>query len=393
MPKITRGHSTTAARKAAMEAPIKKGKNLKKEREDQEVIKRIKKEEEEKEVEIKTKTEIETKIETKIETETETKTKKEDNTVYGEILPADEKQLFDLIQAYPKGISSVLALQHLDGWSINDLVTVGNSLSKKDLIEIRSSGTGPGNNVLTFVAVSEEEVHKLRSMDANEKIIYGYIKEAGSKGIWQKDLKIKSGIHQKQVLASLKALEKRKIIKTVKSIKNSIKRVYMLYELAPSDEVTGGTFYQDNELDVEFIEILSTAIYRKILKDSMSVSEDQLLPANYPYYPTVSSLSHFLNNSDLFRSGVSLDNDDVQGLLDRLVYDGKIEKRLRSSLGAGAGTEDEEDLWMYKAVNSNKSENVLTDTPCGQCPVFKMCDSLGEVNPTTCQYFSKWLEF
>ncbi len=41
----------------------------------------------------------------------------------------------------------------------------------------------------------------------------------------------------------------------------------MLYELAPSDEVTGGTFYQDNELDVEFIEILSTAIYRKILKD------------------------------------------------------------------------------------------------------------------------------
>jgi len=56
-------------------------------------------------------------------------------------------------------------------------------------------------------------------MDANEKIIYGYIKEAGSKGIWQKDLKIKSGIHQKQVLASLKALEKRKIIKTVKSIK------------------------------------------------------------------------------------------------------------------------------------------------------------------------------
>jgi len=371
MPRVSREHSTTAARKTAMEAPIKKEKEIKKEREETEIISPIKKEVE----------------------ETKPETKKEDNTVYGEVLPADEKQLIDLIQAYPKGISSVLALQHLDGWSINDLVTVGNSLSKKDLIEIRSSGTGPGNNVLTFVAVSEEEVHKLRSMDANEKIIYGYIKEAGSKGIWQKDLKIKSGIHQKQVLASLKALEKRKIIKTVKSIKNSIKRVYMLYELAPSDEVTGGTFYQDNELDVEFIEILSTAIYRKILKDSMSASEDQLLPANYPYYPTVSSLSHFLNNSDLFRSGVSLDNDDVQGLLDRLIYDGKIEKRLRSSLGAGAGAEDEEDTWMYKVVNNNKSNNVLTDTPCGQCPVFKMCDQLGEVNPTTCQYFSKWLEF
>jgi len=31
---------------------------------------------------------------------------------------------------------------------------------KKDLIEIRSSGTGTGNNVLTFVVVSEEEVKK-----------------------------------------------------------------------------------------------------------------------------------------------------------------------------------------------------------------------------------------
>ncbi|ORX64422.1 RNA polymerase Rpc34 [Anaeromyces robustus] len=348
MPKVTREHSITATRKAAMESPIKKEKK---------------------------------------------NTKEKDNTVYGEILPADEKQLIDLIQAFPKGISSVLALQHLDGWSINDLVTVGNSLSKKDLIEIRSSSSGAGNNVLTFVAVSEEEVHKLRSMDANEKIIYGYIKEAGSKGIWQKDLKIKSGIHQKQVLASLKALEKRKIIKTVKSIKNSIKRVYMLYELAPSDEVTGGTFYQDNELDVEFIEILSHAIYRKILKDSMPTEEDQLLPANYPYYPTVSSLSNFLNNSDLFRSGVSLDNDDVQGLLDRLVYDGKIERRLRTSIASNS-IDDDDDTWMYKAVNTSKSsETTLTCTPCGQCPIFKMCSDLGEVNPSSCEYFSKWLEF
>ena len=120
----------------------------------------------------------------------------------------------------------------------------------------------------------------------------------------------------------------------------------------------------------------------------MSSSEDQLLPANYPYYPTVSSLSNFLNNSDLFRSGVSLDNDDIQGLLDRLIYDGKIEKRLRSSL-ASNGAEDEDDAWMYKAVNTSKTDNVLTDTPCGQCPVFKMCNSLGEVNPSTCQYFSK----
>jgi len=128
------------------------------------------------------------------------------------------------------------------------------------------------------------------------------------------------------------------------------------------------------------------------LNQSMPESEDQILPSNYPYYPTVSSLSNFLNNSDLFRSGVSLDNDDVQGLLDRLVYDGKIEKRLRTTT-LGSSGDDEDDAWMYKAVNNSKSETTLTSTPCGQCPIFKMCNDLGEVNPSSCEYFSKWLEF
>jgi len=82
MPRVSREHSTTAARKAAMDAPIKKEKEIKKEREETEIISPIKKEVE----------------------ETKPETKKEDNTVYGEVLPADEKQLIDLIQAYPKVI-------------------------------------------------------------------------------------------------------------------------------------------------------------------------------------------------------------------------------------------------------------------------------------------------
>ncbi|TFK89345.1 hypothetical protein K466DRAFT_584713 [Polyporus arcularius HHB13444] len=32
--------------------------------------------------------------------------------------------------------------------------------------------------------------------------------------------------------------------------------IYMLYDLQPSEELTGGPRYTDNELDIEFIELL-----------------------------------------------------------------------------------------------------------------------------------------
>lgn len=43
------------------------------------------------------------------------------------------------------------------------------------------------------------------------------------------------------------------------------KKVYMLYELEPSTELTGGAWYTDNEMDMGFIESLSTQVYKYIV--------------------------------------------------------------------------------------------------------------------------------
>lgn len=43
------------------------------------------------------------------------------------------------------------------------------------------------------------------------------------------------------------------------------RKVYMLYELEPSVELTGGAWYTDQELDVEFIDQLSNQLYRFIV--------------------------------------------------------------------------------------------------------------------------------
>lgn len=61
-------------------------------------------------------------------------------------------------------------------------------------------------------------------------------------GIWTKDLKHKSNLQQPQVAKILKTLESRKLVKSVKSVTSGNKKLYMLFELEPSREVTGGAW-------------------------------------------------------------------------------------------------------------------------------------------------------
>jgi DNA-directed RNA polymerase III subunit RPC6 len=50
-------------------------------------------------------------------------------------------------------------------------------------------------------------------------MVYQYIKASENKGIWIKDLKLKTNLHQNTLSKVLKNLESRKIIKAVKSVK------------------------------------------------------------------------------------------------------------------------------------------------------------------------------
>ena len=78
----------------------------------------------------------------------------------------------------------------------------------------------------------------------------------------------------------LKSLVQKQLIKSVKSVKvctyvilvrigphpskNPTRKIYMMYHLEPSTEMTGGAWYSDNELDTEFIKLLCSACLRFI---------------------------------------------------------------------------------------------------------------------------------
>jgi len=245
-------------------------------------------------------------------------------------------------------------------------------------------------------------------MDDNERIIYRYIKAAGNKGIWIKDLKAKSQIHSKNVQDAIKSLEKRQVIKSVKSVKNPIKKVYMLANLIPSEEVTGGTWYTDQEFDAEFIEGLSRTALRFI--ESRSVpppTADYIFPKDYDKFPTVKEIRDVLLGI-VDKSMVTLSLSDTLAILERLIYDGRIVRIPKHSIGPIVDYELEEEdnneikrflqtpndtgrHWAYKAVKRNPAMNALQNIPCGKCPVFHDCGDTGPITPLTCQYFQDWL--
>jgi DNA-directed RNA polymerase III subunit RPC6 len=72
---------------------------------------------------------------------------------------------------------------------------------------------------LHFRSRSATEADKVKDISGNERILYAIIKAAGNKGIWIKDIKARSNLHSQVVTTCIKNMEKRLIIKAIKSIK------------------------------------------------------------------------------------------------------------------------------------------------------------------------------
>ncbi|KAJ8323320.1 hypothetical protein BDV3_004261 [Batrachochytrium dendrobatidis] len=318
-----------------------------------------------------------------------------------------EQQLLVALRRNPKGSDQNTLLTALPTWSENDIALALNSLSAKQHVDFLQ---GPGQTLL-FRARDDEEISKTGSMSDNERIVYQFIKASGNKGTWIKDIKVKSGLHAQIVTQMIKNLEKKVLIKAVKSVKTPTKKVYMLSELDPSVELTGGAWYTDQELDVEFIDQLAHQIYKYICSKSFPPNTNSIFPSSHPY-PTCNDLHKWISKSGI--TTVQLSHTDVQSLIDRLIFDGKVEQiqsiHTGSSMGRlemfsnptdrlDSGDEDEwnggdEDIWAYRATRSSVlNGSVWTDVPCGRCPVFSFCEEGGPVSPSGCVYFKKWLSF
>lgn len=217
--------------------------------------------------------------------------------------------------------------QHSGLGSLNDLMTIVQELLDKNLIKLIKQ-----NNELKFQAVDVSEAQKKSAMSAEEALVYSYIEASGREGIWTKTIKAKTNLHQHVVLKCLKSLESQRYVKSVKSVKFPTRKIYMLYNLQPSIDVTGGPWFTDSELDVEFINSLLTIVWRFVsertypngFKNFSQGQKERLYAPSVNNHSTTQEILDFISAAQV--ANVELSTANIRSLCDVLVYDDKLEK-------------------------------------------------------------------
>jgi len=148
-----------------------------------------------------------------------------------------EQEFISMFQepVYRDGISSSTLKSKFGESRYPLLVGVINKLMKASKLNISRLG-----DELFYQLVSDDLATKLSGLDETSRMVYQFIERAGNLGIWTKDIKTRSNIHQQTLNKIIKALESRKLVKPVKSVNSKTKNLYMLYNLTPAEEITGG---------------------------------------------------------------------------------------------------------------------------------------------------------
>jgi len=106
-----------------------------------------------------------------------------------------------------------------------------------------------------------EAAAKVRILGQDERMVYGLVEEAGQIGIWIRNLKAKTGIKDGKAMDKIiNKLQAQELIKNVKNIKAPAQKTYVLFHLAASSEVTGGSFYDGGDLDDSLVDDLGNFI-------------------------------------------------------------------------------------------------------------------------------------
>ncbi len=82
---------------------------------------------------------------------------------------------------------------------------------------------------------------------------------------------------QHTLTKTLKILEQRSLVKSVRSVVSKSKKLYMLYDVMPAKEITGGPWYSDQEFDHEFVAELGNFVVQIVrgpgMMDLAGISE------------------------------------------------------------------------------------------------------------------------
>ncbi|KAI3443801.1 hypothetical protein Pfo_000466 [Paulownia fortunei] len=211
-----------------------------------------------------------------------------------------------------------------------------------------------------------------------ERAILSLIKSKKDLGIWVREIKQETKLADNVVSRSLKSLSAKNLIKEVVNIQNKAKKHYMAVEFEPSKEISGGEWYVDGHLDKELINVLKQLCFRYMRAQKVATLEgvhNELKKNRVVTFDIASQQIGEILNS------MVLDNDIIEvkstGLGDyHSIPIGTICYRVAGGAGVARGPR----MGAFASI------------PCGACPRFSLCTPDGVISPSTCVYYTKWLD-
>ncbi|KAA1125411.1 34-kDa subunit of RNA polymerase III (C) [Puccinia graminis f. sp. tritici] len=291
----------------------------------------------------------------------------------GNKLSKDEKELFiKCLKADQRTLSHEELQNAMPKLDVVEKMSIANSLIARGMLQVKRV-----QDELFYIAVDKSQQKVNSSMSTDEKLVYDNISNAGNTGIWTKTLKMRTNIHQTNLTKCIKALENKNLIKAVKSVKFPTRKIYILSELQPSVEHSGGPWYTDNELDTEFIGVLLQSILKCLQDRSYPVQNSSdsdrpvalLYPASHtPFLPTtVHDVLAYLKQSQIIQEGTDLNTEHILTLLDVLLYDGVVERitvgtaKCEGQAGMSESDEEDEDDQEEQEEEEEEEQSELED--------------------------------
>lgn len=224
---------------------------------------------------------------------------------------------------------------------------------------------------------SKEKAEKYKELTSSEVPIYQLLEEATDRGLTTKEIKDKTGITTAKINKILGSMENKGLIKAFKSIQGKKRKVFMLSEIEPSTEITGGIWYSELEFNKQLIDTLCEKCIEFIRKKNTATRKEITL---------------HIRSLGMLQGAIK--EEEVQSILNILQFDDKIEvvknriEIIESALSAGNKAIFNK---TYKVKKRYEPEVVLLSVPCTYCPLIKECYPDGVISPNTCLYFKEWL--
>ncbi|KAG5548076.1 hypothetical protein RHGRI_013686 [Rhododendron griersonianum] len=138
-------------------------------------------------------------------------------------------------------------------------------------------------------------------------VLLSLIKSKGGMGIWKADMKRETNLPELVVNKALKILQGRNLIKEVVNVKSKGRKHYMATEFQPSKEVTGGSWYADGVLDIEYIRVLRESCLRIVNKMKVATTE---------------GISEFITRNKITKADCT--RQQIEEILSSMVLDNEI---------------------------------------------------------------------